>query len=121
MEDVRKAFRPEFVNRLDEMVVFQRLERPDIARIVDIQMERFTRRLARRELSLELSDSAKASLAEAGFDPQYGARPLKRAIQRYLEDPLAKLVLAGKFPPGTTVRVTGDVNAGLTFEPKVQN
>ena len=121
LEEVRKAFRPEFVNRLDEIVVFQRLERSQIRQIVDIQLGQFAQRLARRELTLELTDHAKDSLGEAGFDPQYGARPLKRAIQRYLEDALAKRVLAGEFPPGTTIRVDGDASAGFRFEAKVQN
>ena len=120
-DDVRKAFRPEFVNRLDEIVIFQRLERDQIRQIVDIQLRQFTQRLARREISIELTARAKDSLAAVGYDPQYGARPLKRAIQRYLEDPLAKRVLAGEFPPGTTIRADGDATAGLTFEPRVQN
>jgi ATP-dependent Clp protease ATP-binding subunit ClpB len=120
-EDVRKAFRPEFINRLDEMVIFQRLDRSQLGQIVGIQLALFARRLARRDLAIELSDGAKASLAEAGYDPQYGARPLKRAIQRYLEDPLAKLVLGGQFTPGTTIRVEGDAATGFTFQPKVQN
>jgi ATP-dependent Clp protease ATP-binding subunit ClpB len=121
LEDVRKAFRPEFVNRLDEIVVFQRLERSEIRQIVDIQLAQFAARLARRSLSIELSDRAKDSLGEAGFDPQYGARPLKRAIQRYLEDPLAKRVLAGEFPSGTTIGVDGDAASGFRLEAKVQN
>ena len=75
-----------------------------IRHIVDIQLERFAARLARRDLSLEVTDRAKDVLAKEGWDPQYGARPLKRAIQRYLEDPLARKVLAGEFPPGTTGR-----------------
>jgi ATP-dependent Clp protease ATP-binding subunit ClpB len=121
MDDVRKAFRPEFVNRLDEIVVFQRLEKSQIRQIVDIQLAQFAKRLARRELTIELTDRAKDSLGEAGFDPQYGARPLKRAIQRYLEDALAKRVLAGEFPPGTTIRVDGEVGTGFRFEGKVPN
>ena len=120
-DEVRKAFRPEFVNRLDETVVFQRLERGQIRQIVDIQLGQFAQRLARRQLSVELSDRAKDSLGEAGFDPQYGARPLKRAIQRYLEDPLAKRVLAGEFPAGTVIRVDGTTDPGFKFDPKVQN
>jgi ATP-dependent Clp protease ATP-binding subunit ClpB len=121
MDDVRKAFRPEFVNRLDEIVVFQRLEKSQIRQIVDIQLAQFAQRLARRDLTMELTDRAKDSLGEAGFDPQYGARPLKRAIQRYLEDALAKRVLAGEFPPGTTIRVDGEVGTGFRFEGKVPN
>src|SRR5258706_5819855 len=89
-DDVRKAFRPEFVNRLDEMVVFGRLEREDLRRIVDIQLQQFAKRLARRELTIELTDRAKDLLAEIGWDPQYGARPLKRAIPKQLAESLAQ-------------------------------
>jgi ATP-dependent Clp protease ATP-binding subunit ClpB len=121
MEDVRGVFRPEFLNRLDEVVVFSRLDRSQIRRVVDIQLERFSTRLARRELSIELTDRAKDSLAEAGWDPQYGARPLKRAIQKSLEDPLAKRVLAGEFPPGTQIRVDCRPGGELTFASKMQN
>src|SRR5262249_20175668 len=94
MEDVRRAFRREFVNRLDEIVVFHRLERDQIRKIVDIQMREFDARIARRELGVELTDRARDFLGEMGWDPQYGARPLKRAIRKYLEDPLARRVLA---------------------------
>ncbi len=121
LDDVRQVFRPEFVNRLDEMVVFNRLGREQIRYIVDIQLSRFARRLERRDLTLEISDRAKEFLAEAGWDVQYGARPLKRAIQKNLEDPLARKVLGGEFPPGTTVvadRVAGDE---LTFTARMQN
>ncbi len=121
MDDVKKAFRPEFVNRLDEIVVFDRLERADIAKIVDIQLGQFRERLGRRDLSLELTEGAKAYLAEVGWDPQYGARPLKRAIRKYLEDPMAKQVLAGQYPPGTTVQVDQDGVGGLTFRAKTLN
>ena len=120
LEEVRKAFRPEFVNRLDEIVVFESLQHGDLRAIVDIQLRRFEERLARRDLRLEMTDAAKDYLGEVGWDPQYGARPLKRAIVRYLEDPLAKRVLAGDFPPGTTVLVDREGNA-LTFRAQVQN
>ena len=120
MDEVRKAFRPEFLNRLDEAVVFRPLERGQIRQIVDIQLDRFRERLARRDLKLEISDAAKDLLAEQGWDPQYGARPLKRAIQKSLEDALAKRVLAGEFPPGTTIQV--DRRGGdLTFAGRMQN
>ena len=108
MEDVRKLFRPEFLNRLDEAVVFNRLERKDMHKIIDIQLRQFESRLSRRDLSLELTPAAKDVIAEAGWDPQYGARPLKRAIRKYLEDPIAKALLGGNFPPGTTVVVDRD-------------
>ena len=120
LDDVRKAFRPEFVNRLDEIVVFHRLERDQIRKIIDIQLRFFADRLARRELSVELTDRAKDFLAAEGWDPQYGARPLKRAIRKHLEDRLAKHVLAGEYSPGTRIEV--DVGAdGLTFRAKVPN
>ncbi|MDB4943780.1 MAG: ClpB protein [Labilithrix sp.] len=106
MEDLRKTMRPEFLNRLDDVVVFQRLQRDEMHRIIDIQLARFTARLAKREIGVELTPEAKDYLAEVGWDPQYGARPLKRAIQRYLEDPLAKDVIAGMYPPGTLLKVT---------------
>jgi len=121
MEDVKKAFRPEFVNRLDEIVVFERLDRAEIGKIVEIQLGQFRERLAKRELTLELSDAAKGYLADVGWDPQYGARPLKRAIRKYLEDPMAKHVLGGAYPPGTTVIVDLDGTGSLSFKGKALN
>jgi ATP-dependent Clp protease ATP-binding subunit ClpB len=120
-EEVRKAFKPEFVNRLDEIVVFQRLDRAQIRQIVDIQLGLFSKRLARRELFLDLTERAKDSLGDVGYDPQFGARPLKRAIQKYLEDALAKKVLAGEFVAGSTIRVDGDAVGGFSFSAPVQN
>jgi ATP-dependent Clp protease ATP-binding subunit ClpB len=120
MEDVRKAFRPEFLNRLDEIVVFQRLEKSEVRRIVDLQLARFTERLAARSLAVDLSDDAKAYLAEVGWDPKYGARPLKRAVRKHLEDELAKHVLRGDYVPGTVVHVDRDGN-GLVFKEMVSN
>jgi len=121
LDEVRTVFRPEFLNRLDEIVVFNRLDARQIRQIVGIQLERFASRLARRELLLEVSDRAKDALAEAGWDPQYGARPLKRAIQRKLEDPLARKVLAGEFPPGTRVIVDRGPDGELSFSARMQN
>ena len=120
MEDVRKAFRPEFLNRLDEIVVFQRLEKSEVRRIVDLQLARFTERLAARSLAVDLSDDAKAYLAEVGWDPKYGARPLKRAVRKHLEDELAKHVLRGDYVPGTVVHVDRGGN-GLVFKEMVSN
>ncbi len=120
MDDVRMAFRPEFVNRLDEIVVFHRLERETIGRIIDIQMGQFASRLARRELTLTLTERAKDLLAQEGWDPQYGARPLKRAIRKFIEDPLAKQVLAGEYAPGA--RIVGDREGdALSFKIALQN
>ena len=121
MEEVRNLFRPEFLNRLDEIVVFNRLDQSQIRRIVQIQLERFGARLGRRDLSLEVTDRAKDFLAEAGWDPQYGARPLKRAIQKNLEDALARRVLGGEFPPGTRVVVDRSAAGDLTFTSHMQN
>ena len=121
LDEVRKAFRPEFVNRLDEIVVFHRLDRTSLRSIVDIQLQRFEERLARRELVVRLTDRAKDYLAEAGFDPQYGARPLKRAIRKHLEDAFAKQVLGGTYPPRTTILVDHPVGQELTFEPQAAN
>ena len=105
MADLRAHFRPEFLNRLDETVVFHRLDQQELRRIVDIQLERFAKRLAQREIQLEITDAAKDYLAEVGYDPTFGARPLKRAIQRHLENRLAEDLLAGKFGNGDTIRV----------------
>jgi len=120
MDDVRKAFRPEFLNRLDEVVVFHRLERAQIHAIIDIQLKRFAERLAKRDIDVSLSAGAKDLLAEAGWDPQYGARPLKRAIQKNLEDPLARHVLAGEYPPGTHLDVDRGPE-GLVFKARMAN
>jgi ATP-dependent Clp protease ATP-binding subunit ClpB len=114
MEALGQHFRPEFINRIDETVVFRRLGRLQIRHIVDIQLQSLRERLGRRGLSLEVRDEAKDQLAEVGFDPQFGARPLKRAIQRHLEDPLARRVLAGEFLPGTTIVVSAQ-NGELTL------
>jgi ATP-dependent Clp protease ATP-binding subunit ClpB len=120
LDDVRKAFRPEFLNRLDETVVFHRLEREQMHAIIDIQLERFKARLAKREITVDLTPAAKDFLAEMGWDPQYGARPLKRAIQRYLEDPLARHVLAGEYPPGTRLAADRQGDA-LSFKSELTN
>jgi len=106
MEAVRGAFRPEFLNRLDEILIFRRLSRADMTEIVDIQLTRLQQLLADRKIKLALDDKARVWLAHAGYDPVYGARPLKRVIQRSLQNPLAELILAGRIAEGETVRVT---------------
>ncbi len=121
LDQVRKSFRPEFINRLDEMVVFDRLDRGNIRQIVDIQLARFQERLAKRELTVALTDRAKDFLGEVGWDPQYGARPLKRAMRKHLEDGFAKQVLQGNFPPGTKVQVDVGVDGELAFVPTIPN
>jgi ATP-dependent Clp protease ATP-binding subunit ClpB len=117
-EALRDVFRPEFLNRIDEIVEFHPLSREQIGEIVELQLRRVEARLAERGLRLELTDAAKERLAEAGWDPTYGARPLKRAIQRLLENPLALRLLEGEFAEGDTVRV--DAKEGeLVFEKAV--
>jgi ATP-dependent Clp protease ATP-binding subunit ClpB len=105
MEVVRVAFRPEFINRLDEIVVFHPLQRDQIRAIARIQIGYLQERLAEREMKLVVSDTALDHLGEAGFDPVYGARPLKRAIRVQLENPLAQEILAGRFGPGDGIDV----------------
>ncbi|MGZ3475799.1 MAG: ATP-dependent chaperone ClpB [Polyangiales bacterium] len=121
MEELRQHFRPEFLNRLDETVLFHRLRKDQLRSIVDIQLRRFTARLAKRDLKAEFSMAAKDYLGEAGWDPQYGARPLKRAIQRLVEDPLSRKLLAGEFPPGSTVTVDREPGGELTFKSQMSN
>src|SRR5699024_10986948 len=111
---VQDHFRPEFVNRLDEIVVFRPLDKDAIRAIARIQMQGLEKRLEERQLTLEVSDKALDLLANVGFDPVYGARPLKRAIQQQLENPLAQKLLAGEFAPGDTIRVDVD-NGRLGF------
>ena len=106
MEIVQQHFRPEFINRVDDIVVFHPLGRDQLRSIVDIQLGYLRRRLAERDIELTLDDSARDLLGEAGFDPVYGARPLKRAIQQQVENPLAQRILKGEFGPGSRVQVT---------------
>ena len=113
LADVRAHFRPEFINRIDEVVVFDALSREDIVRIVEIQLRGLQRRLADRKLQLELTDEATTYLANAGYDPHFGARPLKRLIQREIQDPLAMLLLSGEVHDGDTVVVEAGPD-GLT-------
>ena len=105
MEVVRAHFRPEFLNRLDEIVLFHRLGQEHMAPIVDIQVARVQKLLKDRKIVLDLTDAARRWLGRVGYDPVYGARPLKRAVQRYLQDPLAEKLLAGEIPDGSTVKV----------------
>ena len=112
---MREHFRPEFLNRLDEIVEFEPLSREQIGEIVELQLERLRARLAERGITLELTDEAKELLADQGWDPTYGARPLKRAIQRSLENPLALRLLEGEFADGDTIRVEA-ADGELSFE-----
>ena len=106
MDAVRKAFRPEFINRLDEIILFARLARENMVHIVDIQLRHLEKRLEERHIALQLDSKAKNWLADAGYDPAYGARPLKRVIQRQLQDKLAGQILAGSIPDGSAVTVS---------------
>ncbi|MBV9053758.1 MAG: AAA family ATPase, partial [Hyphomicrobiales bacterium] len=125
MAAVRSHFRPEFLNRVDEIILFHRLKRSDMAAIVDIQIDYLRRLLSDREINLELDNTARAWLAEKGYDPAYGARPLRRVIQKYVQDPLAEQILAGKLKAGDTASVTlgpdglliGDVSVAPTERP----
>ena len=112
---LRDHFRPEFLNRVDEIVEFKPLSREQIAVIVEHQLERLRERLAERRIAIELTDEAKETLAEAGWDPAYGARPLKRAIQRLVENPLALRLLEGEFADGDTIRIAAH-DGEIVFE-----
>jgi ATP-dependent Clp protease ATP-binding subunit ClpB len=111
----RDHFKPEFLNRVDEIIVFHRLDRSHLQRIVDIQIDLLKRRLADRNIELEVSDRAKSYLAQKGYDPVYGARPLKRLIQREIENELALKLLDGTFRDSDVIRVD-EANGALTFE-----
>ena len=105
MAELRRSFRPEFLNRVDDIVLFHRLGRNEIDSIVDLQLARLRKLLKERELDIELSPEARTFIADKGYDPVYGARPLKRALMRYVQDPLARRLLTGEFQPGDTVLV----------------
>ncbi len=115
MAEVKNYFRPEFINRIDEVVVFHALDEKNIRSIAKIQLGYLEKRLARLEMSLEVDDSALAELAQAGFDPLFGARPLKRAIQSHIENPLAKQILEGKFAAKDRIKVTLAKGGGISF------
>jgi ATP-dependent Clp protease ATP-binding subunit ClpB len=110
MQELRNTLRPEFLNRIDDVVIFAPLTRDEIERIVDIQLAHLARRLAQRRITLDVTAEAKAFLAREGYDPQFGARPLKRTIQRLVQDPLAIKLLEGEFGEGDTVTVDVHVN-----------
>jgi len=115
MEIVQQSFRPEFINRIDDIVVFRPLGTEQIRSIVDIQLGYLRKRLQERNMELSLDDAARDLLGEAGFDPVYGARPLKRAIQQQIENPLAQKILQGTFGPGDRIQVTAR-DGQLVFE-----
>ncbi|MEF0943565.1 ATP-dependent chaperone ClpB [Rhizobium sp. BR 362] len=117
MDVVRSHFRPEFLNRVDEIILFHRLKRDEMGAIVDIQLERLLKLLSERKITLELDEDARHWLANKGYDPVYGARPLKRVIQKYVQDPLAEQILSGQVPDGSVVKVTGGTDR-LLFRPR---
>jgi ATP-dependent Clp protease ATP-binding subunit ClpB len=117
MAELRGHFRPEFLNRLDEIILFHRLGQDHMAPIVDIQVGRVASLLKDRKITIALTDAAKRWLGRVGYDPVYGARPLKRAVQRYLQDPLAEKLLQGAIPDGSAVQVDEGEGA-LTIEVK---
>ena len=106
MSQVEKFFRPEFINRLDDVIVFRPLNREDLTSIIDFELTKVRERLEMRGLSLELDDAAKEFLMDKGYNPDYGARPLRRAIGSYIEDPLAESLLSGEYLEGQTIEVT---------------
>jgi ATP-dependent Clp protease ATP-binding subunit ClpB len=112
---LRATFKPEFLNRLDEIITFHRLDKSQIEKIVDLELRKLQRRLDDRKMTLEVSKEAKQAIADAGYDPAFGARPLKRAIQNELQNPLAKHLLAGNFQDGDTIRV-GSGAKGIAFK-----
>jgi ATP-dependent Clp protease ATP-binding subunit ClpB len=117
MDMVRAHFRPEFLNRIDAIILFQRLQKNEMGRIVDIQFARLRKLLDDRKITLSIDAKAQNWLAEKGWDPAYGARPLKRVIQRYVQDPLAEMLLAGDVRDGSTVKISASKD-GLTFNGK---
>src|SRR5207237_9130468 len=119
MEVVRAHFRPEFLNRLDEIILFHRLGQEHMGPIVDIQVARVQQLLKDRKITLDLTDGARAWLGRVGYDPVYGARPLKRAVQKYLQDPLADAILRGDIRDGQTVKVD-EGDGALKLSPVLQ-
>jgi ATP-dependent Clp protease ATP-binding subunit ClpB len=117
MDALRAHFRPEFLNRVDEIIIFDRLTEDDLKKIVEIQLRRLTKRLEQQKITLDLSDSTKKLLAREGYDPVYGARPLKRTIQKEILDPLSIDILKGKVREGQTIRVDAKDGA-LEFREK---
>ncbi|HRW36020.1 MAG TPA: AAA family ATPase, partial [Thermotogota bacterium] len=118
MSEVKNVFRPEFLNRLDDIIVFHQLNREHISSIIDILLSDLSKRLNEKALSLELSKNAREFLIDKGYDPIYGARPLKRAIQRNIEDPLAEELLANKYEEGDVIKIILNKTDGIKFVKK---
>jgi ATP-dependent Clp protease ATP-binding subunit ClpB len=117
MAELKRHFRPEFLNRVDDVIIFQSLDEEDLSRIVDIQLEKLKKRLAQQQLTLEVDSAAKKLLASEGYDPQFGARPLKRAVQEHILNPLSMKLLEGEFKPGDRIKVSAK-DGELVFEKK---
>ncbi len=120
LEEAKKTFRPEFLNRLDDLIVFRTFTKPDLIHILSLEVEKVLERLRRKNLHLELDDKAKEFLVEKGYDPQYGARPMRRAVEKYFEDPLAEEILKGALTEGCDIRVTAEKDK-LVFIQKTAN
>jgi len=106
LDEVKKTFKPEFLNRVDDLIVFHQLTKEHLYEIIDIEISEVKKRLKEQDIEITLDKEAKEFLIEKGFDPVFGARPLKRTIQRYIEDPLAEEIIGAKFKPGSTVKLT---------------
>jgi len=117
-EALKEVFRPEFLNRIDDIIIFNRLSKEELQEIVEIQLKALKKRLAEHNLELVISDGVKDRLVEEGFDPVYGARPLKRTIQRLIENPLASELLKGKFPEGSEIVAQVSKNGNISFNLK---
>jgi ATP-dependent Clp protease ATP-binding subunit ClpA len=117
MAELKRHFRPEFLNRVDDIIIFHSLDEEELAKIVDLQLERLGRRLAQQQLTLDVDKAARRLLAKEGYDPQFGARPLKRAIQEHLLNPLSQRLLEGEFKPGDRIKVS-ERDGVLVFEKK---
>jgi ATP-dependent Clp protease ATP-binding subunit ClpB len=117
MAELKRHFRPEFLNRVDDVIIFQSLDEEELAKIVDIQIARLEKRLAQQNLTLDVDDRAKKLLAKEGYDPQFGARPLKRAVQEQLLNPLSVKLLEGEFKPGDKIKVSAS-DGELVFQRK---
>ncbi len=115
LDEVKRTFKPEFLNRIDDIIVFRSLTRDDLASIVDIEVGEVAERLKEQKIIINLTKEAKDLLIEKGFDPVFGARPLKRTIQRYIEDPLSEEIISGRFKEGTQITVKRK-NDNLVFE-----
>jgi ATP-dependent Clp protease ATP-binding subunit ClpC len=118
LEEAKRVLKPEFINRLDDLIVFHTLGKPELLQIVDLEISKVAQRVKSKDINIELDEKAKEFLIEKGFDPQYGARPMRRAVEKYLEDPLAEEILRGQIKSHDTARVTSDGKALLFSVPE---